>query len=199
MQSQGHFTNVSQFPSQAPGASNPLSTAPVAMNMDALDLESLEMPKKKSKLGIFAAAAIVLGAGGFTVMNLGESGAKEAAAPAAAAAGPAEKPVSKDDPNAPLKMGKGYEVSEVEKAAFAKEAEKDKELRDKMAQALTGPNGEKADTSGEEKAAAAKGAMKAKYSGGSKKSAAPKKSSNSGGALPKGGGSSFDPLNGDIP
>ena len=95
-------------------------------------------------------------------------------------------------------MGTGYEVSEAEKKAFANEAEKDKELRDKMAQALTGPNGEKADTSGSAKAKpAAKGAMKAKYGQRKKSSASSSKASKS--SASKGGGSSFDPLNGDIP
>lgn len=192
---------VSAFP--APKAPPVPSTVPVAMNLDSIDLGSLEMPKKKSKFGLIAAAALVLGAGGVTAMNLG--GGKTAEKPmasAAAALHPAEggdKPISTNDPNAPLNMGNaGYTVTDAEKQAFAKEAEKDSEMRDKMAAALTGPNGEKADTSGKGTAASAKAAasaMKAKFGGGG--GGGKKARGGSGSGVAK-GGSSFDPLNGDI-
>lgn len=184
-------------PAAAPKGAPVPSTVPVAMNLDSLDLESLEMPKKKSKLGLFAAAALVLGAGAFTAINLGGPSASEkpAAAAAAGAVDPGSKPLTANDPNAPLNLGTGYTVTEAEKKAFAKEAEKDQELRDKMAQALTGPNGEKADTSGKGAPATASktgGGAKAKASGGGSA-----KKSSGGGGVSK-GGSSFDPLNGDI-
>lgn len=192
----------SSFPSvAAPGAPGP-STAPVALNLDSIDVGSLELPKKKSKLGLFAAAAVVLG-GVVTALNVSGGGAEKAphAVAAAAAGGGAEveKAVAKNDPNAPLDMGGSYEVTEAEKKAFAKEAEQQQEMRDKMAAALTGPNGEKADTSGKAAApaaAAAKSTVKAKAasssSGGSKKAKA------GGGSGVSKGGSSYDPLNGDL-
>jgi hypothetical protein len=166
------------------------------------------MPKKKSKLGLFAAAALLLGAGGVTAMNLGGSTGEKASttAAAAAAAGASQgaeggdKVAAKRDPNAPLDMGGSYEVTEAEKKAFAKEAEQQQEMRDKMAAALTGPNGEKADTSGKTaapNAAAARGAMKAKFGGGGGGAPAGKKGGQGGSGLSK-GGSSFDPLNGDL-
>jgi hypothetical protein len=169
------------------------------MNLDSIDLGSLDMPKKKSKVGLFAAAALVLGAGAVTAMNLGGSKAGDkpvASAAAAPIAAEGDKAVAKNDPNAPLNLGTGYTVTDAEKNAFAKEAEKDQAMRDKMAAALTGPNGEKADTSGKGSAgaAAAKGgganALKARFGGGGKKE--------SGGAGVAKGGSSFDPLNGDL-
>lgn len=193
----------SSFPSvAAPGAPGP-STAPMALNLDSLDLSSIDMPKKKSKLGLIAAAALVLGAGGVTAMNLGGGSSTEKApgtvVAAAGAVEGADKPLAKNDPNAPLDMGGSYEVTEAEKKAFAKEAEQQQEMRDKMAAALTGPNGEKADTSGKgaaaPSAAAAKGAMKAKFGGGG---GATKKSKGGGGSGLSKGGSSFDPLNGDL-
>lgn len=192
---------VSAFP--APKAPPVPSTVPVAMNLDSLDLGSLDMPKKKSKFGLIAAAALLLGAGGVTAMNLGGGKSSEKPmASAAAALHPAEggdKPISTNDPNAPLNMGNGgYAVTDAEKQAFAKEAEKDAEMRDKMAAALTGPNGEKADTSGKGNAASAKAAasaMKAKFGGGG--GGGKKARGGSGSGVSK-GGSSFDPLNGDI-
>lgn len=192
---------VSAFP--APKAPPVPSTVPVAMNLDSFDLGSLDMPKKKSKFGLIAAAALVLGAGGVTAMNLGGGKSSEKPmASAAAALHPAEggdKPISTNDPNAPLNMGNaGYTVTDAEKQAFAKEAEKDSEMRDKMAAALTGPNGEKADTSGKGNAASAKAAasaMKAKFGGGG--GGGKKARGGSGSGVSK-GGSSFDPLNGDI-
>lgn len=189
---------VSAFP---PPAAPVPSTVPVAMNLDSLDLGSLEMPKKKSKFGLIAAAALVLGAGGVTAMNLGGGKAGEKPQVAAAAAAPiaaGDKPVSANDPNAPLNLGTGYTVTDAEKQAFAKEAEKDSEMRDKMAAALTGPNGEKADTSGKGSAAsgkAAAAAMKAKFGGGG---GGGKKGSGKESSGVSKGGSSFDPLNGDI-
>jgi hypothetical protein len=154
------------------------------------------MPKKKSKVGLFAVAAVVLGAGVFTAINLGgpSTSEKPAAAAAAGAVDPGNKPLAVNDPNAPLNLGTGYTVTEAEKKAFAKEAEKDQELRDKMAQALTGPNGEKADTSGKgaSTTASKSGGAKPKATGGG----SAKKSS--GGSGVSKGGSSYDPLNGDI-
>jgi len=171
------------------------------MNLDSLDLGSLDMPKKKSKLGLIAAAALLLGAGGVTAMNLG-GGDKSAELPRASAAAAVDvsegnKPLAANDPNAPLNLGTGYTVTDAEKAAFAKEAEKDAEMRDKMAAALTGPNGEKADTSGKGSASSSKaaaGAMKAKFGGGSSSKSASSKASS---GVSK-GGSSYDPLNGDL-
>ncbi len=191
---------VSAFPPAAAPKAPPVpSTVPVAMNLEDLDLGSLDMPKKKSKLGLFAAAALVLGAGAITVMNLdsGKSAEKPVAGVAAAhGADEGNKPLVKNDPNAPLNVGAGYTVTDAEKAAFAKEAEKDQEMRDKMAAALTGPNGEKADTSGQgasaSSAKAGAAAMKARFGGGG---GGKKSSSSSGGSK---GGSTFDPLNGDL-
>jgi hypothetical protein len=181
-----------------PAAAPVPSTVPVAMNLDSLDLGSLDMPKKKSKFGLVALAALVLGAGGVTAMNLGggkDSEKPQAAAAAALHVAEGEKPITANDPNAPLNVGTGYTVTDAEKNAFAKEAEKDSEMRDKMAAALTGPNGEKADTSGKGNAASAKAAasaMKAKFGGGG---GGGKKGSDKGVGK---GGSSFDPLNGDL-
>ncbi len=203
------FAQAAAFPSvAAPAAAPGPSTAPMALNLDSLDLGSLDMPKKKSKLGLLAAAALVLGAGGITALNLGGGTSEKApnAVAAAAAAGAAAggeaaaAAIAKKDPNAPLDMGGGsYEVTDAEKKAFAKEAEQQQEMRDKMAAALTGPNGEKADTSGKAaapSAAAAKGAMKAKFGGGGGGGGG-KKAKGGGSGLSK-GGSSFDPLNGDL-
>lgn len=200
---------VSGFPqagSALPPAAAPVpSTVPVAMNLDSIDLGSLDMPKKKSKLGLIAAAALLLGAGGVTAMNLGggDKAAETSRASAAAAVDVSEgnKPLSANDPNAPLNLGTGYTVTDAEKAAFAKEAEKDAEMRDKMAAALTGPNGEKADTSGKGSASSSKpaaGAMKAKFGGGSGGGSSAKKASTKGSSGVSKGGSSYDPLNGDL-
>jgi hypothetical protein len=193
----------SLVPAALPSA---LSTAPVAMNnLESLDLDVPAFGKKKSKLGLFAAAAVVLGGIGFTVANAGGITAAAPAAAAAAAhhASEGDKPLAagevKANPNAPLVTKGGYNVTEAEAKAFAKEeaankeaaALKEKELQTKATEALSGKPGAKPDKAS---AKAATAAMKAKFSGGGGK-----KASKSGGGAPKGGGSTFDPLNGNLP
>ncbi len=129
--------------SMAPVSAAPLSTAPVAFDLSELDDEEPDFaPKKKApKWGLFAAAAAVLVAGGFTLENLAGSETEEAAPVVAAAASP--RPAitvitpPKVDPDAPLETG-GYEVSAAEDRAFKKEAEKERAMREKMQAALAG-------------------------------------------------------------
>ncbi len=190
--------------SQAPAAfgsipaagmpSSPVSTAPVAMNLDGLDLaDDASFGKRKSKLPWIAAAAVVLAGGGITLANMGGGGAEEnAGAPAAAAAAaPVEDgayiPPQKADPNAPLELGKaGYEVSAAEKKAFEKEAEQEKEMREKMEQALAGQKEE------------AESKTPAKVQKANWKPKKKKKESGSASAV-KSGGSAYDPLNASLP
>ncbi len=190
---------VSQAPaavSMAPAAlsSAPVSTAPVAMNLDGLDLDDPSFGKSgKSKLPWVAAAALVLLGGGITVANMGGGGeeAKAPVAAAAAAAPVAEEgayvPPQKADPNAPLDLGKaGYEVTAAEQKAFANEEAKEKEMREKMAEALAG----------QKDAEETKESAKAKVS---KANWRPPKAKSGGGSAMKAGGSAYDPLNASLP
>ncbi len=177
-----------------PDAPSAPSTAPISMPMPDLDsdLDAFQ-PRKKSKLGLLAAAAVVLGGVGFTAMNL--SGGSDQKASAAAAA-PVVAPeggqplavATKNDPNAPLELG-GYQVSEKEREAIRKETEAAAAQKAKMAEALGGEA-----TTEKPPAKTGKATMRKKY-GAKRPSAGTKKST---GTISK-GGNSFDPLNGSLP
>ena len=125
-------------------------------------------------------------------MNL--SGGESKAGPVAAAAAPIAAPLAKDDPNAPLDIkpaSGGYQVTEAEKKAFAKQEAKEKEMKELAAAAAVA-----AEKDG-------KGAKQPQDKGLLKrpsKVARKAADKSGGGASPmKAGGSAFDPLNSSLP
>jgi hypothetical protein len=173
----------------------PASTAPVAMSLEGLDLDSLAMPKSgggKSKMIFAAVAALGVIGAGFAIA--GGGGGEEAAASAAAAAQPMAEdgtPVfAKNDPNAPLAMdGVGsYQVSKKEEKQFAEQAKKEAEMKAKAAELA------EAAKEAKEEAEAKKGGAKVRRTS-YKRPAKSKSSSKKSG----GGGSAFDPLNSSLP
>ena len=177
-------------PSVPPAPAPSLSTAPVAFNPAELALDDVQFGKKKSKAGLWAAAVVVLAGGAFTVVNLSGQSAGAGESSAAAAAQPiaeGDKPLQVNDPNAPLQTSGGYQVTDAEQKAFAKEAEKEAKLREQMAAALAGKDEQSAS-----KASSARKAPRPAVRRGSAKQPA----SSSG---VKSGGSAYDPLNSDLP